>query len=451
MKKKYLLSTICWAMSLVIGISIWSCQDDNVQLQQQTLYKTISVNETKSYLSALSQKLLSTKAKGSGIGLTFDPEDFDYEKIINSNELLTVIPASTNIKNAFTRMVLIKKNDTVSHFLYHMIPDSISSFESFNGKVFISDEIGNLLTGFRVKDNQLISRFIIDNYSNKQGNYKNKMASEPEDYDGGLLPEIELHPDTGETTGFPVDYFFDYSDDEQTSDEDLGGGDSGGGEEWDSNDGGSSASYDPIKECSGIEVVGPYGDCRCPNGFVRDKNGKCIERPCLGDPVKNLEVQPQTHSGVAGALHNTCARKVPDEVCHGKVGRKIHIGVDFKNAYGQPVFAMFDGTATPGHQPRGAGHYVVITGEVNGETMRTLYFHLQQDGIKLGNIKAGDIIGYQGVSGNLASALKKNLTDSHVHIKMQKNGANVDPLDYINTEINETTGKPSTQNTNPCT
>lgn len=79
------------------------------------------------------------------------------------------------------------------------------------------------------------------------------------------------------------------------------------------------------------------------------------------------------------------------------------------------------------------------------------YFHLQKnDRLPAGTkVKAGDIIGYQGDSGNLKIALKKKSVDSHVHIKMNiydgsgnshdyssnfKNNP-VNPFDYMNTKF----------------
>lgn len=71
---------------------------------------------------------------------------------------------------------------------------------------------------------------------------------------------------------------------------------------------------------------------------------------------------------------------------------------------------------------------------------------MQEKGRAFGVIKAGDIIGYQGVSGNLGSAIKQESTTSHVHIKTRVNGVKADPLDYLATTIDPSTG----QVTNPC-
>lgn len=81
----------------------------------------------------------------------------------------------------------------------------------------------------------------------------------------------------------------------------------------------------------------------------------------------------------------------------------MHDGVDIKNPYGQPIYSMLDGNASMNTQYKngkisGAGHYISITSIVNGQTVRLVYFHLQEDNRVSGKVKAGDIIGYQGKS-----------------------------------------------------
>ena len=87
-----------------------------------------------------------------------------------------------------------------------------------------------------------------------------------------------------------------------------------------------------------------------------------------------------------------------------------------------------------------------VTSRVNGKTIRLVYFHLQENRRTSGTIKAGDIIGYQGVSGNLEAGLKKGYATSHVHVKAEENGRSTNPLNYFKTKIDPNTG----QVINPC-
>ena len=70
-----------------------------------------------------------------------------------------------------------------------------------------------------------------------------------------------------------------------------------------------------------------------------------------------------------------------------------------------------------------------------------VYFHLQDDNRITGVVKAGDIIGYQGDSGNLKNGIKEGYAMSHLHIKTQVNGVDDNPLKHIKTKIDPKTGK----------
>jgi len=143
-----------------------------------------------------------------------------------------------------------------------------------------------------------------------------------------------------------------------------------------------------------------------------------------------------------------CTRYEPDDTCGGIKGKKSHNGIDIKNAYGNPDYAMYGGTAKIKTQYDnngnvvGAGYYVDVTSVVNGQTVHILYFHMQKDGRVSGHVNAGDIIGYQGDSGNLGSAIRHHHAVSHVHIKVKVNGKAVDPMPYFATKFDGTgTGK----------
>jgi len=175
-------------------------------------------------------------------------------------------------------------------------------------------------------------------------------------------------------------------------------------------------------------------------------------KPCAGDPVANPEIAPQTNSGIQGGMHDSCARKNKKFICKGIRGSKWHNGVDIKNPYGAPIYAIYDGNATK-HVQRddnneldGAGYYVAIVSNIGGKTVRLVFFHLRENSRVTGSVKAGDIIGYQGDSGNLKSGIADGYTESHVHIKAQENGANVNPLNHFKTKIDLNTG----QLINPC-
>lgn len=196
----------------------------------------------------------------------------------------------------------------------------------------------------------------------------------------------------------------------------------------------------------GYEKIGDECLEVCERGFDRNEANQCVpmEKPCLGNPVPAPEVAAQSGSGIMGGMFG-CTRY--GSGCADDNTRKGHGGIDLKADYGDPIYAMYDGTAqrltqyNDDGEVDGAGYYVRITSTIDGETVQISYFHLQQAGRMAGAVQAGDIIGYQGVSGNLGDAINNNLTVSHVHVQTKINGEAVPPTDYLSTFIDSETGE----------
>ncbi|MDO5968371.1 M23 family metallopeptidase [Flavivirga aquimarina] len=206
----------------------------------------------------------------------------------------------------------------------------------------------------------------------------------------------------------------------------------------------SQANYFPVE----------YLDC--PKGNKPGNPNYDSAKPCSdctrGNPTTgNMQVAKQRNSGIGGGLYGDDHRKKLKKGSDGKYLKntdgtyklfpKWHRGIDIETDYGDPIYAMFDGTATlAGSNSQDAGYFVVLTSSINGKTVTSMYFHMQNANRKTGSIKAGDIIGYQGDSGNLKKAIKSKSAVSHVHIKIKENGVTVNPENYLKASINETTG-----------
>ena len=230
----------------------------------------------------------------------------------------------------------------------------------------------------------------------------------------------------------------------------------------------STGKCDPI--CTGGKVWNKVTKtCECPEGYVEDSNGNCIKKPCKGNPILGkLEIAPQKgKSGTLGAMFGNsttggCKRYGASDCTTPR--NKKHDGIDIKSDYGDPIFAMYDGFIYSSKYDRdGAGYYTRIQSTINGVTIITSYFHLQKENRllatnPLNHVKAGDIIGYQGDSGNLKNAIANGGVDSHVHIETRKHdGSNswgyshfnlVDPRDYFETKIDSTGVSQSNTNCN---
>ncbi|MGY5352462.1 M23 family metallopeptidase [Wenyingzhuangia sp. IMCC45533] len=178
---------------------------------------------------------------------------------------------------------------------------------------------------------------------------------------------------------------------------------------------------------------GDNWDCTCDNSC--DEEPEPEPEPCEGDPIKNPEIAPQTNSGISGGRYGYTRSG----------GTKFHGGLDIKSEYGDPIYAMFDGTATSiSSYYTSAGWIVYQTAVIDGESVSIQYFHLQKSGRVSGAINAGDIIGYQGDSGNLKEAIEDGYAESHLHIKMKdSNGNTINPENYLTTTF-DSEGNPTT-------
>lgn len=99
-----------------------------------------------------------------------------------------------------------------------------------------------------------------------------------------------------------------------------------------------------------------------------------------------------------------------------------HGGIDYGTPEGTPLFAVTDGVVEPtGYDAPGFGNYVKIRTK-DGEEL--YYGHMSQKALSGGSrVKAGDLIGYSGNSGNS--------TGPHLHFEVRKNGAKLDPSLFL--------------------
>lgn len=104
-------------------------------------------------------------------------------------------------------------------------------------------------------------------------------------------------------------------------------------------------------------------------------------------------------------------------------GGAMHRGIDFKGAYGSPIFAAAVGEVTFAGWKGGYGRTVEIT-HANGIVTR--YAHLSRIGVTVGqSIEAGATLGGLGSSGRS--------TGPHLHFEVRINGTAVNPRPFLET------------------
>ena len=103
-----------------------------------------------------------------------------------------------------------------------------------------------------------------------------------------------------------------------------------------------------------------------------------------------------------------------------------HRGVDFVPGRGAPTYAMADGIVTQSEFSGGYGQHVYIEHQINGQSVLTVYAHLQKDSspLRVGDrVSVGDFIGLVGSTGTS--------TGAHLHFEVRIDGVYVDPFAYL--------------------
>lgn len=108
---------------------------------------------------------------------------------------------------------------------------------------------------------------------------------------------------------------------------------------------------------------------------------------------------------------------------HPFIGKMIfHEGLDIANARWTPIQATADGIVSKVGNRGNYGNSVMINH--SGGSYKTVYAHLQQATVELGQVvKRGEIVGYLGSTGRS--------TGPHLHYEVRKFSKHVHPMKYI--------------------
>jgi murein DD-endopeptidase MepM/ murein hydrolase activator NlpD len=178
-------------------------------------------------------------------------------------------------------------------------------------------------------------------------------------------------------------------------------------------------------------------------------------KPCPRDPVLNPKLAA-TKAGVKGGRFGWTRIKEDD-----KTGQKIpkhHYGTDIFAFPDTPLYALYAGTVKSvvnSFQPNeyglnSFGNTIKVEVLVDGQKYEVLYAHLNEVGVKPGDvISQGQIIGKTGRTGNAAK--EKDVPNAHLHLEFTllsasgQKGERVNPETFLNTKFDEQ-GNPKPNN-----
>lgn len=175
------------------------------------------------------------------------------------------------------------------------------------------------------------------------------------------------------------------------------------------------------------EELAGTSDLHLPSGFLSEFGYSCCNDSSSGwhHPLDTMELRGWYNSGF-----------YPGSSDHGDAPIRFsnhHDGLDLYAPIGTTVYACVDGEIYEDYISGTYGNTLGIKGTYNGSTYYFFYAHLSERDVKKGDtVKAGDVIGKTGKSGNASSQVAKM---NHLHFEVRttsgRTGGRIDPMATI--------------------
>ena len=283
-----------------VSLLLWNCEKNDI-LEEESYFKTVSISESLDFLNSK----MSLNAKGTNsLELDIDIDAAKHESINNSNEEITVIPAATKYNDIYSRVVLMRINDTIKTVMVNMY--ATDRTKKFTGRVSITQLNGDFIRGYTVKNGNLNTMLV---KLDAKTNLKSKTSS-----DDGCVDF---------TSPFYGDNCIDLGEVDlgttQTKDRNAYMEIFGEGNYWDEN-------YDPIE----WEFDNDNGNGGSNNGFCgygyEIKDGTC---------VKKVQIFDKDLTGKAKCLNDSLTKNgnnfVKDILSNFQGESKFDINIESKN------------------------------------------------------------------------------------------------------------------------
>jgi murein DD-endopeptidase MepM/ murein hydrolase activator NlpD len=116
---------------------------------------------------------------------------------------------------------------------------------------------------------------------------------------------------------------------------------------------------------------------------------------------------------------------------YGPRGGSFHYGIDLFPGAGTPIGAIADGVVTYAGSGSAWGNFVTVEHHINGQTIQSLYAHMQWGSIGVAagqKVEVGQFLGAVGATGRAYGA--------HLHLEIKVNGTYVDPYAWMMANAN---------------
>lgn len=162
-----------FSIVLSLFVTLINCENDQIVTEQLNSIETVSIEEAFTLFSQNSLTSLSSKSKNNPFVIPY-LDAITQENIINSDELITIIPTQLKNKATYSRILLLKINDEIESVVFSLVGDEQNAEGHFYGRIYISDLEGNFINGFKVENNHLVSRLVKSRSSEKKSNIYSK-------------------------------------------------------------------------------------------------------------------------------------------------------------------------------------------------------------------------------------------------------------------------------------
>ncbi len=156
MKKIYHFSKI--GIYFIAFLTLLQCQKDDLSNDHQKRIETVSFTEAIAILNSYDLSN-SKKTTDEELFIVPDPRGIYQEQLINSDELLTIIPAKNKYENVHSRIIFLKINGTIKHLVFNTVKDTRSGTTDFSGKIYLTTLEGNYINAYKIDDGIPVIRY----------------------------------------------------------------------------------------------------------------------------------------------------------------------------------------------------------------------------------------------------------------------------------------------------